>query len=269
MVILLTGSLVLGGPTLAVAGEFEGVLQVKDTRDGNTSQQQWFMKGDKLRFEELGPEAGKGAVIFDAQKRVMYSIDHQEKAYMEIMTPHAGDNKMVREIMNDMVVTKTGKRDNVAGYPCEMYVSKDKSDGSTAEFCVARGLGNAAMFGMTSAEAGRSGVLPAWMRDIFKDGGFPIKAVERDQQGKEESRWEALKIEKKRLDDKLFIPPPAYKKQDMASMMEDMQSSITSDPSKDGPSHDKRSDAEGLQDIEALMKKFGEAVKQGQPKKGP
>jgi len=51
---------------------------------------------------------------------------------------------------------------------------------------------------------------------MFKDGGFPIKGVDRDDHGKEEVRWEAVKIEKQRLDEKLSLPPADYKEHDMA-----------------------------------------------------
>ena len=54
------------------------------------------------------------------------------------------------------------------------------------------------------------------MREMFKDGGFPIKGVDRDDHGKEEVRWEAVKIEKQRLDEKLSLPPADYKEHDMA-----------------------------------------------------
>ena len=37
-----------------------------------------------------------------------------------------------------------------------------------------------------------------------------------EEQGNEEARWEVVTIEKKSLDDRLFLPPADYKKQDMA-----------------------------------------------------
>ena len=62
----------------------------------------------------------------------------------------------------------------------------------------------------------RWSLLPGWMRELFKDGGFPVKGVDHDPKGNEEARWEAVKVEKKSLDDTLFLPPVDYKKQDMA-----------------------------------------------------
>jgi len=189
------GVLLTAVAAVVSASGFEGLMLLNETSDGTTMQQQWFLKGDKLRFEETGPDAETGAMIFDAKKKVMYSLQHGEK---------------------DVVVIKTGKRDQAAGYPCEIYHTKDKSDGSTGELCIARGIGNAAMLGMMSAQAGGGSLLPGWMRELFKDGGFPIKGVDRDAKGNEEARWEVVTIEKKSLDDALFLPPADYKKQDMA-----------------------------------------------------
>ncbi len=76
----LVGSLLLTGVvTVALAGDFEGVILLRETSDGTTTHQQWFLNGDKLRFEEAGPDAEKGAMIFDAKKKVMFSIQHDEK----------------------------------------------------------------------------------------------------------------------------------------------------------------------------------------------
>ncbi len=215
VMLCLAGSMLLMAVAAVVsASDFEGLMLLNETSDGATMQQQWFMKGDKLRFEETGPDADKGAMIFDAKKKMMYSLQHDEKMYMEI--PMGETSKAERGTSEDVVVVKTGTRDRAAGYSCEIYHTKDNSDGSTGELCIARGIGNEAMLGMMSAQAGGASLLPGWMRELFKDGGFPIKGVDRDAKGNEEARWEVVKIEKKSLDDRLFLPPADYKKQDMA-----------------------------------------------------
>ncbi len=214
---------------MATTGDFEGIILIKQINEGAASQQQWFVKGDRLRFEEIGPEADHGAMIFDAKKKVMYNVQHDEKFYLELP---AGQTTKAAQAMEDIVVTKTGKSDKVAGYSCEIYHTRDKSDGSTGEVCVARGLGNAAIFGLTGAEAGRSSILPSWMREMLKDGGFPIKGVDRDEHGKEESRWEAVKIETKRLDDRLFLPPAGYQRRDLGAAMKQFGDAMNEGQSK-------------------------------------
>ncbi len=213
----LMGSMLLTGVgTVVSAGDFEGIILLNETSDGRTIQQQWFLKGDWLRFEESGPDAEPGAMIFDAKKKVMYSLRHDDKIYMEIPTDES--SRTTPDALDDIEAAKTGKSDTVVGYACEIYHTRDKSDGSSGELCIARGIGNAAMFGMMSAQAGGSSLLPGWMRELFKDDGFPIKGVDRDAEGKEEARWEAVTIEKKRLDAALFLPPADYKKHELAVM---------------------------------------------------
>lgn len=224
------GSLLLAG--VAAAADFEGIIVLNETSEGTTVQQQWFLKGDRLRFEEIGQDAEKGAMIFDAKKKVMYSLRHDDKVYLEIST--AETPNAAPEAIEDIVVMKTGAKDKAAGYPCEIYRTTDKSDGSTGEVCMARGIANAAMSAMMSAQAGSTSLLPAWMQEMFKDGGFPIKGLDRDGQGKEEARWEAITIEKKHLDDKLFLPPPDYKKQDTTVIMPESGSDQKPGPSMRG-----------------------------------
>ncbi len=223
----LLGGLLLAG--IATAGDFEGIIVLSETSEGTTVQRRWFLKGDRLRFEETGPDAENNAMIFDAKKKVMYSLLHDERMYLEIST--AESSKGAPEAIDDIVVMKTGASDKAAGYTCEIYRTNDKSDGSTGEVCMARGISNAALSGMMSAQAGGASLLPVWMQEMFKDGGFPIKGVDRNGQGKEEARWEAVTIEKKHLEDKLFVPPAGYHKQDMTVITPES----ASDP-KPGPS---------------------------------
>ncbi len=207
----LCGSLLLA--SVAAAGEFEGMIVMKETSDGTTTQQVWYLKGDRLRFEEAGQDAEKSAMIFDAKKKVMYSLQHDDKIYLEI--PLADSSTAAPDAMEDMLVKKTGSSENVAGHTCEVYRTTDKTDGSTGEVCMARGITSVAMSALMGVQAGSAALLPARIQEMFKDGGFPVKGVSRNGQGKEDVRWEAVKVEKKRLDDTLFAPPAHYKKQDM------------------------------------------------------
>lgn len=269
---LLIGSLsaviVVGFSGLSMAGAFEGVIHIEETDDESVTQQKWFIKGDKLRFESLAQDEEKTFMVFDAKKKIMYSVQPEGKSYLEMPFESLGEG--MGKVMEETIVTRTGKTDKVAGYTCEIYRSKDTSDGSTGEMCVAKGLGNAAMFGLTGSEAGRDSVFPRWMRNIFKDGGFPLRGSERDANGKVESRWVAIKVEKRRLEDSLFVVPVGYAKIDMSSMMkkmqqaQDEQQAPTRGPGKAG--HKESGPQEDL-DMDALMKQFGDAMKkQGEGK---
>ena len=75
----LMGSLLLAG--VAAAGEFEGIIVLNETSGGEAVQQQWLLKGQALRFEETGPDAGRSAMIFDAKQQKLYSLRHDENSW--------------------------------------------------------------------------------------------------------------------------------------------------------------------------------------------
>ena len=260
----------VGGILLTVssswAGDFEGVIVLREIANGTSSEQQWFLKGDRLRFEEGGSDGEKGTMIFDVKKSVFYSLQHDEKIFLEISTDQASTG--MHDAADDMVVTKTGRSERVAGYTCELYHAKSRSDGGSSELCIARGIGNAALFKVANSRDGGSSIFPGWMREMYKDGGFPIKGVDRDDRGEEESRWEAVKIEKKRLDDRMFLPPPDYKKQDLAVMMNGMRGAGEGSQSPSARGEKERGETDDAPDMDALMKQFGEAMKHGQPEGG-
>lgn len=114
-------------------------------------------------------------------------------------------------------VTKIRRRSKVAGYSCEIYVGKD--DDGTSEICVAKGISNTAFFGLLSGDPVGGGGYPSWVRAIIKDGGFPLRDIERDESGKDASREEAIQVEAQRLDDSLFAPLVGYRTRDYVPIM--------------------------------------------------
>ncbi len=63
-------------------------------------------------------------MIFDAKKKVMYSLRHDDKVYLEISTAEPRTPR--REAIEDIVVMKTGAKDKAAGYPCKIYRTTDQ-----------------------------------------------------------------------------------------------------------------------------------------------
>jgi hypothetical protein len=195
----------------ARAESFEGTISMRETADGEIATHKLSFKGEKLRMEEVGPDADGSVMILDAKNLESFIVDPDEKPYFPFpwisQTPEE-----LKEESEEVVVTKTGKTAKVAGHGCDLYLERNKRDGSTTELCVARGLGNDAMFGLTNSEAALALFFPPWLRDMVKGGAFPLRGIDRDRTGKEISRVEATKVEAKRLDDHLFVPPPGYRR---------------------------------------------------------
>lgn len=210
------GSLI-GASHKAWAGGFEGTILLKDVSGGEVSTQRLSFKGERLRLEETGPRADGSALILDGRTRESLMIDPDEQAYFPFPWPSSSTEDAAREA-DAVVVTNTGKRAHVAGHACDLYLERDKAGGGMTEFCLAKELGGPVLFGLTGSDSAIASFLPTWMAPMIKDGAFPIRAIERDKAGKEISRFEATKIESKRLADSLFAPPAGYRRMNMEEM---------------------------------------------------
>ena len=203
----------LGYPSFVLAGPFEGMVVMKRTSDGEVSTHKTYFKGEKMRADG---ERDGDYIVWDSTTNEGFVVESQARSMMVLPGNHL-KSEDVKMIFEGATVTKTGRRSKVAGYPCEIYVGKD--DDGTSEVCVAKGISNAAFFGLLSGDPVGGGDYPSWVRAIIKDGGFPLRDIERDESGKEASREEAIQVEAQRLDDNLFAPPVGYQIRDYVPIM--------------------------------------------------
>jgi len=109
----------------------------------------------------------------------------------------------------------TGKTDTVAGYACEIW--KISSEGKRAEVCAADGITwmDLTDLGWSSPELTVAAVASGANK-------FPLRIVAFGQDGKEETRLEATKVDKKPLDESRFVVPPDYQVIDLAATMQNL-----------------------------------------------
>lgn len=213
LAVALSGLIWLGYPSLVGAGSFEGVVVMKRTLDGEVSTHKTYFKGEKMRADG---EGDGDYIVWDSTTHEGFVVESQERSVKILLRNHL-KSEDVKKMFEGTTVTKTGKRSKVAGYPCEIYEGKD--DDGTSEVCVAKGISNAAFYGLLSSDSAGGGSYPSWVRDIIKDGGFLLRDIERDESGKEASREEAIHLKAQRLDDSLFAPPPGYRTREYAPIM--------------------------------------------------
>lgn len=220
------GTLCLGLSVSAWAGSFEGVITMKDLSDGETKLHKTYFKGDRMREDH-----GEGDyMVWDAAKKVVVVVDAKRRTVL-VMPWRDLKAEDGRKMFDRTTVTKTGKMDKVSGYACEIYLSKDQDDNSSTELCIAKGISNAAIYGFIGGGPSGPSGYPGWFRDLVRDGGFPLRSIERDETGKEESRSEAT-VDAKRLDDSLFVAPPGYTITDRATMMKQLGEEMRRTPSR-------------------------------------
>lgn len=163
----------------------------------------------------LDPPAKKAFMLMPAKKMAMV-LDFEKLKQQQAArpagarapgAPSAGSAEDVPKI------DKTGKKDVVAGYGCEIWKITSK-DGTHAELCMAEGIKL-----MNFADlAGTSPQLAAVA--AFGDlNHFPLRGIAFDAANVETGRMEAKKVEKKKLPDTAFTVPADYQQVDMAQMM--------------------------------------------------
>ncbi|HEX4512654.1 MAG TPA: DUF4412 domain-containing protein [Polyangiaceae bacterium] len=208
------GAIVDKALSLVGATPFEGEITMSNTEGSKPAKTITYeVKGAKMRFEapeSAGPMSG-GYVIFDTTSKKMIAVQDAKKTamVMDMGAMGAGLPPGTPPTGPKPTVEKSGKSDTVAGYSCDPWKITEPS-GEHTDVCVAQGISFPVM--------GRHG--GGWMSQL--DNGFPLRAVSYDATGKEKSRMEVTKIDKKSLDDAMFQVPAGYTTQDMSEMMKNL-----------------------------------------------
>lgn len=174
---------------------FEGEITMHIQSPSGDSDMVVKTKNEKLRFE-----TGKGsAMLFDPGSNKFTMINESAKSYSEIdfkspSAPQANTSAAASSI------DKSGKHETIAGIDCENWTAHDGKKRS--EVCIAQGIAFVDM-------SGGSGALATELREKKL---FPLRSVEFDADGKETSRMEVTKVEKKSVDDAQFAVPKDYAK---------------------------------------------------------
>ncbi len=194
-------------PSQLLAQKFEGTVEFTITRGETIIPVTYMMKGDNVRVETEGRPGMKAVILMDTRENKTTMVMDAMKMYMEMPVPVRKDSGTSKYTFK-----KTGKTQKLLGYDCDEYVF---TDGKTeASVWGTKALGAFAHYGM----GGRPGSnADGWESAIGTDGGFPLLAVIKTEDGNE-STFKATKIEKKSLDEALFKIPEGYQKMD-ASMM--------------------------------------------------
>lgn len=217
------------------AGDFEGTIAMKMEAENQTgAEMTYFLKGRHTRIETKlpNPPGGMAATLWDLDAGKIITLMPAQKMYTTM------DMKTAAEDMKEMKkshgqeepefpkLTPTGKRETIAGYTCEHWLMGEEQD---LDMCVAKGLG---YFGMGGQSGGGLGSLknlafspemlaaaathPEWVR-FLEGGAFPLKLTAM-KDGQVKMTMEATRIEKRALDDSVFVIPTDYREFSMPSI---------------------------------------------------
>jgi len=189
-----------------------------------------MIKDSKLRMElpaDVTASSGmgsKGYAILNTPEKRLYAVLEDKKQIVLIDLDKAGEQLKTftsgfepgarREAPSrpPPKVTKTGQKDTVASYACEIWdVIPDT--GEKMSVCVANE--GASWFKLPL------GGIPtehAWALELLDGKHFPLRGIAYDKAGAEKARVEVTKIDKKPLAATLFDIPQGYKVVDLQQM---------------------------------------------------
>lgn len=196
----------LAAPSAAAAQDFQGVVTMKIATEQGERTVQYKLREGNTRVDLETPRGAIAMISLSKEERTITLMDEQ-RMYMERPMGMMGRGPGGAEPPK-VEVTQTGKKETIAGWECEHWLFK--TDASTVDACLAKGLGS---FMMAGGGMGRGGPPPAWQAELRKTGLFPLKI------SSGEMSMEVASIEKQALEPSLFTVPEGYQKMEMPGGM--------------------------------------------------
>lgn len=216
-------ALVLAPTALPAQRAFEGTVTYRMTAEGMTMTMTQMTKGSKVRTEmEMPGMPGPMFVLMDMEKELMQTVMPSMGMYMEMNLKQITDQiEMTPEMRESMGQTpeieRLGTSDEIAGIPCQNYrISQGEHQ---MEGCIATGMGFF-MGGAGGGPAAQGGPLAGLGVDFSKlaaefTGGMMPLRIRMQENGAWSTVMEATAVERKSLDDSLFVLPSGLRKMTM------------------------------------------------------
>lgn len=198
-------------PVALHAQGFEGAITMRMAQPRNgpaLPELEFLSRGGNVRVNVMSP-AGSLVILGLGSEKKTYMLIESQRSYTEISAADVVESSVPENVTLKM--TKTGKKETIAGYECEHVLMASTSNaqvtGPAMDVCTTRALG-AYVNPLSSMAGGRAN---GWQRQLTADGGFPLKVTRAD--GTVE--LEVTKIEKRRISDSQFRIPADFNKVDM------------------------------------------------------
>lgn len=177
---------------------FEGAITMHVHSQAGDSDLVVETKNDKMRFA-----TGGSWMLYDPKASTVTMVNDGTKTYtpIDFKSPSAPQANTSADTSQ---IEKSGQHETIAGIDCEKWTVHDQ--GKRSEVCIAQGI---AFFDVASLKGGASGGLAKELREKKL---FPLRDVEYDAAGKEVSRMEVTKVDKKSIPDADLEVPAGYTK---------------------------------------------------------
>ena len=196
------------GILIASAQSFEGVIEFKKQTTTDTVNYIYYVKGDKVRLDEIGSKSKKveGSFIIDLKTNTMLSLSHERKLYIEQAagTPAPVNGKPE--------IKKTGNTKMIQGIKCNEYTVKNAEEKVQVTYWMA--CNSYDFFFKLLKVLNRKDKSAVYVQQLTGvDGCFPFLSSQVNlETNKEEVKMEVTKVEKKTVEPAKFEVPKDYQK---------------------------------------------------------
>ena len=200
------GFLIGGFATTLVAQAFEGVIEFKKATNVDTTSYIYYVKGDKVRIDEMGTKSHKveGTFLIDLKAKTMIALNIDRKLYTNQPTRSTPVMKGTCSIKKGATV-KT-----IQGVKCTEYIVTNTEDGTVVTYYIADG--KYTFFEPLLHLLNRKEQSSMYYHEIQGiSNSFPMLSVQTDLSGKPVSRLEVTKMTTKTLDSGMFDMPKGFK----------------------------------------------------------
>lgn len=183
---------------------FEGTITFAISSPRGTQAMTYHTKGDQVRIDMERAPGMTMSVLMNTTSKDVTMLMPQNKMYMQMNL----NTMPVPPDMNDQDADfkKTGKKETILGYVCEQVVISQEN--REVEMWVTKGLGKFVQANLNPRA--QSPLMKKLEKELTDQGYFPLRTIARAADGSEEMKMEATSIDKKPLDDNLFVIPADY-----------------------------------------------------------
>jgi hypothetical protein len=205
---LIFSSLFILAGIFVSAQSFEGTIEFKKKTTTDTVNYIYYVKGDKVRLDEIGAKSKKveGSFLIDLATNKMLSLSHERKLYIEQApgTPATVTGKCD--------VKKTGNTKKILGQNCNEYVVKNPDEKVQVTYWLAAGKYD--FFSKLLKILNRKDKSAVYFQQLTGvEGMFPFLSSQINlETNAEEVKMEVTKVDKKTIGADMFEVPKDYQK---------------------------------------------------------
>ncbi len=193
------------GSMAFATGPFQGTIKFTKTIGPVTANYIYYVKGDKIRVEELGENGEiQGIMIVDTKENTVKALSPERKMYIDVP-----NKRPARE--TEVFVQKTNNTKVINGYNCTEVKVTGKEDGREVTFWAADDDFDF-MIPMLETLNRKDKMAVYFMNIPNLKGAFPMVGVERKTDGVELTKLQVVDVNKTDLNNDLFAIPKEYTK---------------------------------------------------------